>query len=345
MGRTLLAVLTALTLTACDDPLVIIGDLPGFMRITAGVGDSAGVRMDSLALRARLTRPTGLAASEQGVLYFGDQSSRIFSVSSAGRMRLLHSSIGCFVKTCLGRVQGIALTADENALLIADDMSDKIWRLTISTGEFRAIAGTGTNSVAPDGTLAVEAPLASPNGVAVLEDGTILIAERNSNSIRSIGADGVLRTFLGSLSIPTALAVSGNTVYVSEAGTNTVRAIDVSSRTARVVAGRGTAGYSGDGGPAIDAALNAPVALAASADHLYIADQMNHRVRVVNLGSGIITTFAGTGSVFFTGNGKPAGQTSLSSPSGLAISPFGFLYVSDWGHSVVWRTPIRVITN
>jgi sugar lactone lactonase YvrE len=361
MGRTLLAVLLATTLTACDDPLVIIGDLPGFMRIAAGVGDSTGTRVDSLALRTRLTRPTGLAISKAGVLYIGDQSSRVLSVTSAGRLTVLHSALGCFEKTCVGRIQGIALTPQENAILIADDMSDKIWRLTIANRELVAIAGTGVNGIAPDGTVATQAPLASPTGVAVLPDGRILIAERNNHKIRVLGSDGILRSFAGTgapgqaadgataatspLSNPTAIAVVGDKLYVTETLTHQVRAIDLTNGTIRLIAGRGNAGYSGDGGPAVSAALNTPWGVTATADNVYIADQQNHRVRAVNLRSGIITTFAGTGLVRFTGNGKSAGETSLSSPSGVTVSPFGYLYISDWGHSVVWRTPVQVTTT
>jgi sugar lactone lactonase YvrE len=358
MGRTLLAGLLALALGACDDPIIILGDLPGFMRIVTGIGDSVGTRVDSLAVRTRLTRPAGLAVSNTGVLFFGDQSARIFSVTSAGRLTVLHSSLGCFVKTCLGRVQGVALTNDGTALLIADDMSDKVWRLTIANRELRAIAGTGVNAVAPDGTLAAEATLSSPTGVAMLPDGRILIAERNAHKVRVIDADGILRTLAGNgtmgeavdgtlatsspLSLPTAIAVADNVLYISETGSHTVRAVDLSAGTIRLIAGRGTAGFSGDAGPAVDAAFNSPWAIAVSGTNLYIADQLNHRVRLVNLQTGIITTFAGTGAVKYTGNGRPAAETSLASPSGLTVSPFGYLYISDWGHSVVWRTPVSI---
>src|SRR5688500_15576757 len=105
MGRKLLAALCAVMLTACDDPLIIIGDLPGFMRITAGIPDSAGTRLDSLALRTRLSSPGGLAVDSAGMLYIGDFRSRIFRVSSNGRIERLLNQDPCFVKTCVGRPQ------------------------------------------------------------------------------------------------------------------------------------------------------------------------------------------------------------------------------------------------
>ena len=345
MGRALLAFVFAVSLSACDDPIIIVGDLPGFMRIAAGIGDSIGTRVDSLALRTRLTRPSGLATSPTGVLYFGDHSSRVFSVTSAGRLTVLHSAIGCATKACLGRVAGVALTPDGTALIIADDQSDRIWRLTILNKEMRSIAGTGVNAVTPDGAPAISASIASPNGVVVLPDGRILFAERNANSIRVIGTNGVLGTFKSGLNVPTGLAYANNTVYVTETLTHTVQAIDVASGTMRLVAGRGTRGFGGDGGPATSAALETPWAIAVSGNNLYIADQTNHRVRLVNLTTGIISTFAGTGATRFTGNGRPAAETSLFLPTGLAVSPFGYLYISDYGHNVVWRTPISVLAN
>jgi glucose/arabinose dehydrogenase len=345
MGRAFLVFVFALCLNACDDPIIIVGDLPGFMRIAAGVSDSIGTRIDTLALRTRLTRPSGLAISSTGVLYFGDYSSRVFSVTSAGRLTVLHNAVGCTLKTCLGRVADVALTPDGSALIITDNQSDRIWRLTISNRNMSSIAGTGVTGVSPDGTAASAAMLASPYGVVVLPDGRILFAERNSNRIRVIGTDGILRTFKDGLDVPTGLEIDDINVYVSETGTHTVQAIDLATGAVRNIAGRGTAGFAGDGGAATSAALNVPSALALSGDNLFIADQANNRVRIVNLKTGIIRTFAGTGATLYSGNGRPAAETSLSFPSGLAVSQFGYLYISDYGHNVVWRTPIQVLAN
>ena len=345
MGRTLLAAIAALSLAACGDPLVVVGDAPGFMRITAGVPDTLGIRNDTIATRLRLTRPAGLVVSKTGVLYFADQSARIFSVTSSGKTTVLHESLNCFVKTCLARPQGVALTNDGNALIIGDNQSDKIWRFTLTNKELVAIAGTGVNGTAADGTVALQAPLASPAGVAVLSDGRVLFAERESGRVRILGTDGILRTLVSGLTQPTALVAADNTVYVSETGSaNRVIAVDLATGATTRIAGNGNTGYSGDGGPATDAALNTPWALALADNNLYIADQGNNRVRVVNLTTHTIGTFAGTGTTGFTGNGRSASETSIVQPGGLAVSGFGFLYISDWGHSVIWRTPVRINT-
>ena len=113
-------------------------------------------------------------------------------------------------------------------------------------------------------------------------------------------------------------------------------------------AGNGRSGGSGDGGPATEARLRAPRGLAVARGRLYIADAADHRVRVVDLDTGVIETVAGTGAQGFAGNGGSdyngsgleAGETSLPAPAGLA-SDLGFLFISDDRLDLVWRTPIR----
>jgi trimeric autotransporter adhesin len=344
-------------LAACDDPLIIVGDLPGFMRVTAGVPDSAGIRLDSIATRTKLTGPAGVAADSTGLVYVGDLRSRIFRISSNGRIQRVLNHDGCATKACVGRPQGLAVAPAGNILYIADDMSDKIWRLNLVNGELVAIAGNGVNGVAPDGTVATAAPLASPTSVAVLPDGRIAFAERNAHKVRVISANGTLQTLAGTgtlgfatdgaaataspLYLPTGISVSGNSLYVSETGPHTVRVIDLTTGTIRRIAGSGTQGFSGDQGPAVEAAFDYPAAIAASESSLYISDQNNDRIRAVNFQTGIVTTFAGNGSRLFNGNGVPAGESSIFRPAGLAATRYGFLYIADQGHHIVWRTPVR----
>jgi len=100
-----------------------------------------------------------------------------------------------------------------------------------------------------------------------------------------------------------------------------------------VIAGNGLAGFSGDGGRAVNAALRAPLGVAIDrAGNLYIADQQDHRVRVVSP-AGIITTLAGTGSPGFSGDGGPANRAALNTPRGLALDRAGNLYIADSGNN------------
>jgi sugar lactone lactonase YvrE len=343
--------------TSCGDPLVVLGDLPGFMRVVAGLPNSAGETVDTLATKARLLAPTSVVALEGGDILVLDRARRIMRVTPGNRFTVLYKGADCFDQTCLTGPQGAALQG--NALLIADNLADHIWRFDLQSRALTSFAGTGAHGVAPDGTVATQAPLAGPGDVDVLPDGRVVFSEREANRIRVIGADGRLQTIAGTgtagysgdggpalaaqLGSPTGLAVGNNTLYFTDYSNHAVRAIDLQNGTIRTIAGTGVAGFFGDGGPALAAKLNLPWSLALAPDgkSLYIIDLGNNRVRVINLANGVISSFAGTGATAFTGNGRSAGETALNAPNGLAIGSASFLYIADTGHQVVWRTPVR----
>ena len=118
-------------------------------------------------------------------------------------------------------------------------------------------------------------------------------------------------------------------LYIADTMNHRVRRVDAQTGIITTIAGTGQARFSGDGGPADHAALNEPAALAVDAQgQLYIADQSNNRVRAVDLKTGMIRTVAGMGSAAYDGDGKPAAESSLAGPSGLAVTA-GTLYIAD----------------
>ncbi|MEQ1680103.1 MAG: hypothetical protein ABL950_05830 [Nitrospira sp.] len=132
------------------------------------------------------------------------------------------------------------------------------------------------------------------------------------------------------LNFPTAVVVDreGN-LYIADTMNHRVRMVDAETGIMSTVAGTGQARFSGDGGPANQAALNEPAALAIDdAGRLYIADQSNHRVRMVDLKTGVIRTIAGNGIATYDGDGKRAIEMALAGPSGLALVA-DRLYVAD----------------
>jgi DNA-binding beta-propeller fold protein YncE len=148
-------------------------------------------------------------------------------------------------------------------------------------------------------------------------------------SIKRYGGDGKTAV-QAQLNFPTAVAVDreGN-LYIADTMNHRVRMVDSETGIISTLAGTGQARFSGDGGPAHQAALNEPAALAVDeAGRLYIADQSNHRVRVVDLKTNVIRTVAGTGIATYDGDGKPAVDTALAGPSGLALTG-NRLYIAD----------------
>ena len=132
------------------------------------------------------------------------------------------------------------------------------------------------------------------------------------------------------LNFPTAVAVdrAGN-LYIADTMNHRVRMVDAATGEITTLVGTGQARFSGDGGPADQAALNEPAALALdNAGQLYIADQSNHRVRMVDLKTGVVCTIAGTGAATYDGDGKPASGAALAGPSGLALMD-SRLYIAD----------------
>ena len=157
------------------------------------------------------------------------------------------------------------------------------------------IAGNGRAAAGPEGALAVESPIApsqnTPTGLAVDPDGNLLF---------------------------------------SEALVNRVRRLDRKTGRLATVAGTGTEGFSGDGGPATAAQLKDPSDLALDREgNLYIADAGNNRVRRVSAKTGIIETVAGNGNAVYTGDGVRATATPVGRPTGLAVDHDGNLYVAE----------------
>jgi sugar lactone lactonase YvrE len=122
--------------------------------------------------------------------------------------------------------------------------------------------------------------------------------------------------------------------YVADSFANLVFKISAAG-IATVVAGNGSAGYSGDGGPASSAQLNNPKGLAVDAQgNLFISDSTNRRIRKVS-GAGVITTIAGNGTPGYSGDGGPAAQAQIDSPAGLAFDAIGDLFITDIDNSVI----------
>lgn len=370
MGRFSLAVAAAaLAVAGCGEPFIVLGDAPGIMRTVLGVGDSIGTRFDSIAVRSRLTGPVGVAFDpDVDLLYVGDRGAlrqaggvttpvaRIFSVTSRGIATLLIDAGGCSSGTCMLQPTAIAVAPD-GSLVIADQVGNRVFRY-VPSGALTVIAGDGTQATAQDGALAIASPMSRPAGVAVDANGTIYIGESGGHRVRTIDSNGLLQTVAGTgapghtgdggpataaqLNEPAGLHFADGVLYVTDVVAHVVRRVDTSGTISTIAGTPGVAGFSGDGGAAVTAVLNRPVALARTPDgrQLFISDQGNDRVRALDLATGSIRTFAGTGSRVWTGSRQLAGETSLFRPAGLDAAANGFLFIADGGHSVIWRTSV-----
>jgi hypothetical protein len=127
-----------------------------------------------------------------------------------------------------------------------------------------------------------------------------------------------------------ALDAGGRNLYVSDTGNHRIRRIELATGTITTVVGAGTLGFGGDGGRALMAQLSSPQDIQFGPDgRLYIADTNNHRIRAVDLSTGIITTVAGSGRRGYGGDRGPAVMADLYRPHGIAFDPAGNLFICD----------------
>jgi uncharacterized protein (TIGR03437 family) len=245
---------------------------------------------------------------------------------------------------------GVALDASGN-LYIADTVNARVRKVGLD-GRISTIAGTGVSGYSGDGGPATAAQLLGPFGLAIDSTGNLFIGD--GSRVREVLADGTIRTVAGAgtfgysgdggpaaaaqLTVPSGLAVDrAGSLYILDTENNRVRKVTPDG-IITTIAGTGTPGFSGDGGPAINAQLGItngihgiePTGLAFDgAGNLYIADDGNVRVRKVSP-DGIITTVAGSSrSLGYSGDGGPATQAQMSFPTALAADQDGNLYIGE----------------
>ncbi|MFW6088269.1 MAG: hypothetical protein ACODAB_00865, partial [Gemmatimonadota bacterium] len=283
-GVVRLAILASLVSpAACGEPIAVVGDIPGVMRIVAGVPNESGSGVEPLATDTRIADPHGVAIDPDGNLFVVEAvNARAVSVASDGALEVVRDDRICDSATCLDEPRDAALDP-EGRLVVADRQERRIWRIDPANGSMTALAGTGTNAASPDGTPAAEASLQDPRGVAVDVDGTVYFTERTGHRVRYIDGSGALQT----------------------------------------LAGTGVDGFSGDGGPAADAQVSAPGGLGIGAGILYLADSGNDRIRAIDLDAGTIETVAGNGIRGYTGDGDPATASALNRPEDVTATGDG----------------------
>jgi sugar lactone lactonase YvrE len=223
-----------------------------------------------------------------------------------------------------------------------------------STGLAYVMCG-GPAGFAGDGGTIANARLNQPQATALAADGSLYILDQRNQRIRKIDASGNVTTVAGTgvsgfsgdggsalaaeVSFPKGsnpppaggIAVYGSDViYFSDILNNRVRRVDLAQDIIETIVGNGVAGYGGDGGPGTAASLNNPRDVQVGPDgRVYIADELNNRIRVWDPVSGIVTTVAGNGTAGFSGDGGPATDAQLYRPAGVEFDPQGRLYISD----------------
>lgn len=260
-------------------------------------------------------------------------SVRDYTVSSyAGNPPPLENILA--TEAALGSVpKGLAVDA-EGALIFSDPERNQILKATPG-GNLRILAGTSAKGLDPPpaGQAARDALLGSPGALAISSGGEIAFANEATNSLHQISKDGALGLILAREGLKAGGLgyLPGGALAVSDTGGHRILSVSAGG-SVQVLAGHGSAGDSGDGGPAAQAGLQSPGALATSPDgtiyFVHTVDSTQSRVRAI-LPDGSIRTVAGTGAAGSAGDGGPATQASLGSVLALAYAADGSLYLCN----------------
>jgi sugar lactone lactonase YvrE len=311
-----------------------------------------GVAQDGdAALNTKLDQPYGVCIGPDGALYWADfGSNRVLRMTSgkvsvvAGNTIKGHAGDGEKANTVqLSAPHEVRFDSHRN-MLVAERDANVIRKVEARTGIISTFAGTGTPGFGGDGGPATDALLKQPHSIALDRHDNLYICDIQNNRIRRRDATtGVITTFAGNGEVndtpdaaPLTAPLHGprsidnapdGTMYLILREGNKVFAIDPRAGTLTRIAGTGSKGYGGDGGPARDATWNGPKGIAYAPGTLYIADTENHVIRRVSLLDGTVSTVAGTGARGDGPDGDPL-KCALARPHGLFVHA-GLLYIGD----------------
>lgn len=269
----------------------------GVVVTIAGTGSSGGMTGDGgPAVNARLSGPCGLAFDGTGNLYIADsKNNRIRKIDTAGIISTFAGS-GVdgydFDDTAatvarLNLPSGVAVDASGN-VYVADTKNNRVRKVDVN-GIISTVAGNGEDAYLGNGGAATAASLNNPSDVAVLSDGSVVIADTRNHTLRKITTDGNIE----------------------------------------LLAGNGTPGYGGDLGVPGSSKLNSPVAMAIGKDDdIYFSDENNQRVRRLSK-DGKLITVAGNGSPGALGDGGNALDAQLYFPTGVGVDTTGNIYIGE----------------
>jgi DNA-binding beta-propeller fold protein YncE len=250
----------------------------------------------------------------------------------------------------------IDLAFDPQGRLVVLDWNNQRLRRVDPDGRVRTLLGTGFEGEVEEGGRAIETPMHHAFSLAYDAAGNFYVAGNHQPQIMQVGPDGVVHLIAGADAIEgfggdggparaaqfsapcgIAAAAAGRPLFVADTGNNRIRMVDAQGFI-HTLAGTGEAGYSGDGGPAQSARLDAPyrVRLDPATGDLYVCDTQNHAIRRIDP-EGKIWAVAGNGEPGWSGDGGPATSARLQLPYDVAIAPDGALYIADTGNDRVRR--------
>jgi uncharacterized protein (TIGR03437 family) len=303
------------------------------------------------ATQGYLNGPRGVFLGPGRRLYIADgEGGYIRVVDPDGRMRTVAGRGGAGQSGDGGPaidalINPVSITGDDAGNLYFSSGGNYVRRIS-PTGIITTVAGNGLTAYAGDGSPATNFPVNNASGLALDRAGNLYIADSNNHRIRRLSPDGTISTVVGTgvagfsgdggpasqarLRGPTGVAIDARgVIYIADRENQVIRRIDASGVISTVAGRQGRLGFSGDGGPALQAEFRNPREVSVGPDgSIFVTDNGNHRIRRIDP-AGMITSFAGNGQPRFAGDGGFATSGSLGSPWATAIGPDGAAYIAD----------------
>jgi sugar lactone lactonase YvrE len=287
----------------------------GIITTIAGTGETGFSGDGSPAVNARIGVPTDIVIDSSGNIFIADRfNARIRKVDSSTGIITTYAGNGCdpftqncqlgdggpAVKATLSNPEGLAIDKEGN-LFIADQLFNTVRRVDAKTGIIRTVVGvTAEGGFGGDKGPAINARLRLPEGMVVDAEGNLFIADAGNNRVRKVdGRTGIITTVAGngtpifngdgglataaSLNNPISVSIdnTGN-LLISDSNNHAIRRVNKSTGIITTIAGNGTAGYSGDGGPSIRATLSNPKGMAVNdVGDIFVAAGFNDSVRAI----------------------------------------------------------------
>ena len=282
--------------------------------------------------------PSGITIDDNGVTYIADaRAYRVLRITPGGALDFYIGDPTGQAVACANSLNVGFLNRSSYYLCSPSDMArapsgrpavldtghGKVLLDQVALGStLTLLAGGDSSNQTAEGLPATSASLQGSSGVLWDPAGQLVVVDTGRNRIRHV-VEGSIATFVGTgvagfagdgsaataaqLNTPSdATYDSAGNLFIADTGNNRIRRVDAITGVITTVAGNGAAGFSGDGGAALAAQLNAPTDVLVVGSSLLIADRLNHRVRIVDLATGLITTAAGTGGTEVAGLGTVA---------------------------------------
>ena len=328
------------------------------IQTVAGNGTAGFAGDGGPATQAELNEPSGVWVDGSGNIFLTDVlNNRVREVvASTGDIQTIAGNGGTVgpggdgdpaTSATLNYPAGVAVDGSGN-IFISDGDNNRIRKVVAATGDIQTVAGTGVQGSGGNSGPATSAELNGPYGVFVDGSGNIFIADANNNEIREVvAATGNIQTVAGSgpsntgyggpalnalLNRPIGVFVdsSGN-IFIADGFNNRIREVVAATGNIQTVAGNGAGGFSGDGGPAVNAGLSSRGGIFLdSSGNIFIADTLNNRVREVVAATGNIQTVAGNGTGGFSGDGGLATSAELDGPTAVFVDRSGYIFITDF---------------